>query len=96
MNTQSCDCRKVSGYDEVERPGDFYFHRVSSQAFTRIYLQLPDGSFNALPVYRQGDLKPEATAWLWDGNESSPTLSPSIHCIDHWHGFLRSGRLVSC
>lgn len=24
------------------------------------------------------------------------TLSPSIHCVGHWHGFMRSGVLVSC
>lgn len=24
------------------------------------------------------------------------TLSPSIHCVGHWHGWLRNGVLESC
>lgn len=24
------------------------------------------------------------------------TLSPSIHCVGHWHGWLQNGVLVSC
>ena len=30
-------------------------------------------------------------SWEWDGNRESPTLSPSIHQIGHWHGYLRAG-----
>lgn len=29
--------------------------------------------------------------WQWDGNREAPTLSPSIHHIGHWHGYLRAG-----
>lgn len=29
--------------------------------------------------------------WEWDGNREAPTLTPSIHHIDHWHGFLTKG-----
>lgn len=34
--------------------------------------------------------------WTWDGNIEKPTLKPSIHRVGHWHGWLRSGRFVSC
>lgn len=30
-------------------------------------------------------------AWHWDGNREAPTLSPSVHHVGHWHGWLRAG-----
>lgn len=30
-------------------------------------------------------------SWEWDGNREEPTLSPSVHNVGHWHGFLRAG-----
>lgn len=34
--------------------------------------------------------------WGYDGNDAAPTLSPSLHVIGKWHGWMRAGRLVSC
>lgn len=34
-------------------------------------------------------------SWEWDGNVDKPTLSPSIHRVGHWHGWLRAGRFES-
>lgn len=41
-------------------------------------------------------LRPVTTAtsppsWEFDGNEDSPTLSPSINHVGCWHGWLRGG-----
>jgi hypothetical protein len=35
-------------------------------------------------------------SWHWDGNRDKPTLSPSVHHVGHWHGYLRAGVWVSC
>jgi hypothetical protein len=35
--------------------------------------------------------KPEHPSWVWNGKCHSPTLTPSIHHIGHWHGFLTKG-----
>lgn len=32
--------------------------------------------------------------WSWDGNEDLPTLSPSLHAVGVWHGYVRKGKLV--
>lgn len=32
--------------------------------------------------------------WSWDGNETAPTLSPSLHAVGIWHGWVRGGQLV--
>ena len=35
--------------------------------------------------------EPGRASWKWDGNREQPTLTPSIHHVDHWHGYLRGG-----
>jgi len=37
-----------------------------------------------------------AEHWQWDGNEDAPTITPSIHVLEHWHGWMKNGELVSC
>ena len=32
--------------------------------------------------------------WSWDRNEDKPTLSPSLHAVGLWHGWVRDGMLV--
>lgn len=37
------------------------------------------------------------TRWQRTGDTfETLTLSPSIHCVGHWHGWLKDGVLVSC
>jgi hypothetical protein len=35
-------------------------------------------------------------SWEWNGNTTKPTLSPSVHAVGCWHGWVREGRMVSC
>lgn len=36
--------------------------------------------------------KPEmGPSWNWNGSLDAPTLSPSLHAVGHWHGFLKAG-----
>lgn len=32
--------------------------------------------------------------WSWSGKEECPTLSPSLHAVGIWHGWVRNGTLV--
>lgn len=34
-------------------------------------------------------------SWQWDGNEDAPTLTPSVHHVGAWHGWIRAGRMES-
>ncbi len=86
MNTESCDCRKVENYEAAKEPGDYFFNG------NYIGIILPDGTFNSLPV--SGIHTKDS--WQWNQNKEKPTLTPSIHCIGHWHGYLTDGKLVSC
>lgn len=49
------------------------------------------------PLHWAGkDVKPE-TLWQRTGDTiETLTLSPSIHCVGHWHGWLKNGVLTSC
>ena len=41
------------------------------------------------------DHKNESNAqWGWDGNEDKPTLTPSLHAVGIWHGWVLKGQLV--
>lgn len=96
MNTESINCRRVKfGEDAsnggMEKPGDFTF----DEDFLFIYVWLPGGT--GPDAFRiQKGLAAGPRVWGWDGNEDKPTLTPSIHWLDHWHGHLTAGRLVSC
>ena len=32
--------------------------------------------------------------WTWDGDSDAPTLSPSLHWVGVWHGWVQNGRLI--
>jgi hypothetical protein len=92
MNTESTDCRKVAGFDQMEKPGDFYFDPRDDHE--GIVIILPGQTFVHLAVNRGAPAG--ARVWGWDGNEEKPTITPSIHALEHWHGYMTQGRLVSC
>ena len=60
------------------------------------------GEFHFGYVHGQMDCKPTtrdsepAAEWTWDGNEDAPTLTPSVHHVGAWHGWIRAGRMESC
>lgn len=44
-----------------------------------------------------GESRPNETFWQRTGETfETLSLSPSIHCVGHWHGWLRNGVLESC
>jgi len=95
MNTESIDCRKVkfgkiAGTGGIEKVGDFCF----DDTFTHIYIWIPGTSGpDALGIQKGPPGGPRV--WGWDGNKEKPTLVPSIHAPDLWHGYLTAGRLTS-
>ena len=102
MKFASCDCRRVeppADYADMHRLefGDFYWDQG------KLFVRLPGesrGYTRGLPIYREGEPKPAANAWKWDGNLDAPTLEPSINALSGgesvWHGYLRAGRLEAC
>ena len=33
----------------------------------------------------------EQPSWAWNGSLEAPELSPSVHHVGHWHGWLQNG-----
>jgi len=86
---------KVEDAYKSDIPGAFNFRKVEGEDFwgyIRFKCPCGCGSFSSLSVGL--NTKPSNAGhatWQWDGNEETPTLQPSIHHIDHWHGWLENG-----
>jgi hypothetical protein len=55
------------------------------------------GQESWLPVRQEKEPEIGRSTWLWDGNETEPTLTPSVFQSGlpcQWHGFLRNGEWV--
>ena len=82
------------GYDALEQAGDFFWQVANGKR--SLFVAVPSDH----PVGWSGcgwtiDYKNANDAqWSWDGNEDAPTLSPSLHWIGLWHGWVRNGQLV--
>lgn len=88
--------RMVADDDAIEQAGDFCWRRENGDV-RGLFLGHPSSSPGGwtlihIPV-RQGRNE-TGKHWGWDGNEEEPTLTPSLHTIGHWHGWVRKGRLV--
>ena len=89
--------KRVASAGDVDDVGEFAWGNLDGVRHILIALPRPrsgdrdDYIMNYLPVCTGHKVD---KAWLWDGNEDAPTLTPSIHCIGHWHGWVRAGMLV--
>jgi hypothetical protein len=102
---------RVDGWDAIwtSGPGAFFFSKVhdgdlddgTPYIYETLVVRLPmnvDGGSDLaiLPLKPARPRKTPDTAWEFDGNREKPTLTPSVHCHGHWHGFIRAGRYESC
>ena len=71
--------------DDVQ-PGDFQF----SDPVTGMWYICPCGC-GTQGYLRIRPSEPAHPSWGWDGNREEPTLTPSVHHVGHWHGFLNKG-----
>lgn len=91
--------------DDV-RAGDFYWS-TDADGRRRIWIMIPcqrrGQVANGIPVMHPRGVASEWTIdhknecgaqWGFDGNEEKPTLSPSLHAIGVWHGWVRNGQLI--
>jgi len=91
-NGQIGDWAFFQGDDEVTRYIAFRYPRPEVEELPEGYIGADRGHLGHVPITTE----PEQTgAWLWDGNEEAPTISPSINIIGSWHGFIREGKLTT-
>ncbi len=100
MNTQSVDGIKFPDGDldhvcEGAAPGSWCYLRGSDGQIRSIAMMLPGFTFpQAINI--QPHSTPGRPSWSLSGDPDRPTLSPSLHLVGHWHGWMREGRFVSC
>ena len=98
-NRDSCDMHLVT-LEKADSyrldAGDFYIgYDKRGQLMMRGCL--PNGVNFAIPLRPLIDPKiNDGHSWQWDGNMDLPTLTPSVNCVEVWHGFITHGRMVSC
>lgn len=77
-------------------PGSYEFIVDKSNAIVGMDFVCPCGCGRMGYLNFKDDKSPR---WKWDGNETSPTVEPSVHWVltngetshTHWHGWLKGG-----
>jgi hypothetical protein len=86
------------------QPGDFWWGCERAQVgavehqYRVLWAKFPDGCLACLPLNMPPQVKEagiRGASWGFDGNLDRPTLTPSVHHVGHWHGYIRAGRMVS-
>ena len=104
MHTRSCGTQFLgTGIfpDGMRKEGDFVVSLAEDGKPETLYIVLPgDTDPTAILLdHPSNDCYPsQVPKWKFDENSSlqKPTITPSIHWIGKWHGFLTNGELKSC
>lgn len=81
--------------NEIKNVGDYLIDRSRPEKPV-MFIFLPQDSVpSRIRLYKLNDPN-DNTWWQLSGPDERPTLSPSLHAPDIWHGYLRDGMLVPC
>lgn len=75
-------------------PRGAYEFRVDKTGQRWMWFKCPGNCGEVTTIAIRPVLQPErldVPSWEWDGNEDAPTLNPSIHHLQCWHGWLTAG-----
>jgi hypothetical protein len=108
VNKESVDGRRIKDPSSLlgagTNPGDFAWEfdfthfphgATVNDAELTLYLHWP-GELRWSPIRLRRGAQGGERVWGWDGNLDRPTLTPSVHHPNVWHGHITGGRLVSC
>ena len=90
----------LADLDDNGQLGDWCFFSAKDKPDRNyIMIRCPDGNANSRGSVTAWRLRavpdPNDDDWQWDGNRDAPTLTPSLHWVGVWHGWMRAGELVS-
>lgn len=94
VKTQPVVATLVDDIDAVRAtPGAFEFYKAGERFPAGMIYSCPCGcGVQGALAFRPH----ESPSWEWDGNREKPTLTPSVHHVGHWHGWLTGGVWISC
>lgn len=90
------EMRKLAPGSRLEKAGDFVFVK-DEQGRLSIVIGIPmskDLTRWAACEWTIGYPNHCGAQWQWDRNKGKPTLTPSLHWVRAWHGWVRKGFLV--
>lgn len=88
--------KNLDDLEENGQSGDWAFSDDTDHP-QYIYIRIPDGvneRGSTTPWLLKEKPDPVIDDWQWDGNREAPTLTPSLHWVGVWHGWMRNGQLV--
>jgi len=97
IQTQPVPAQRFEDIDEVKKvPGAFEYFKAGDHYPAGMIYCCPCGCGRTGSLRFRNSENTERPSWIWDGNMDCPTLTPSVHHIGHWHGWLQNGVWVSC
>jgi len=81
-------------YYQGRVPGSFRVTEQDEFGEITFWYCCPCGCKSIGPLTVGRGVKPNVEGvptWNWNGSLEKPTLSPSVHHVGHWHGWLRNG-----
>lgn len=88
----------VASVNDSKEPGSFTYYVNGEAKVVGLLYRCPCGCgrLGGLPFgpKSEDDIKHSRATWDWNGNREVPTLTPSIHHVNHWHGFLTDGMWI--
>lgn len=82
-------------YDVGKVPGSFRI--TEDDGVTWLWYCCPCGCRGVGVLTVGNGFKPDdGPSWQWNGSLDKPTLTPSVHHVGHWHGWLTDGVWKSC
>ena len=77
-----------------QRAGDFYWDTQDGKRKLVVAVPRPNPEQDwVLTVWTIDHKNTSDASWSWDGNQNAPTLSPSLHAVGLWHGWITNGEL---
>jgi hypothetical protein len=78
-------------------PGSFWVGEPDSDGERSFWYVCPCGCGRRAPLTVGENFKPaDRPSWNWNGSLEAPTLTPSVHHVGHWHGWLTDGIWKVC
>ncbi|OJU12767.1 MAG: hypothetical protein BGN85_08890 [Alphaproteobacteria bacterium 64-11] len=96
VKTVPVKAQRFDDIDDVDKQsGAFKYFKAGDRYPAGMIYSCPCGC-GARGALRFRPAEPAHPSWEWDGNMEAPTLSPSVHHVGHWHGWLQGGVWKSC
>lgn len=95
--TRAIHIETMDEFREKRIAGSFHCAEPDSDDEIAFWYCCPCGCRRIAPLNVGKGFKPsDPPSWLWNGSFELATLTPSVHHVNHWHGYLTGGIWQKC